>query len=94
MFGLGGGAWDRTFFLTLHNGPKNFLHATKKCSYDIDEPRLAIFASSHPDPMSKLLVAEKLGSDAFVCRFLLHVFQADRRRLGITLNISLCFNPV
>ncbi|CAF1001127.1 unnamed protein product [Brachionus calyciflorus] len=83
-FGLykpGGGGWDRTFFLTLHNGPKNLLHSTKKYSYDIDNPRLSIFASSHPDTISKLLVSEKQGADAFICRFLIHVFKAERRRL-------------
>ncbi|RNA01588.1 hypothetical protein BpHYR1_028691 [Brachionus plicatilis] len=81
LYKAGGGAYDRTFFLTLHNGPNNLLHSTKKYSFDIDQPRLAIFASSHPETMCKPIVAEKQGADAFVCRFLLHVCKAKRRRL-------------
>lgn len=58
------------------------MHATKKYSFDIDQPRLTIFASSHPETISKLLDAEQQGADAFISRFLLHVFKANRQRLG------------
>ena len=60
---LGGGAWDKSFLLTLYNGPKNFLHSTKKYSYDIPLPRLSILANSHPQTMEKLLNQEKLSAE-------------------------------
>ncbi len=79
---LGGGAWDKSFLLTLYNGPKNFLHSTKKYSYDIPWPRLSILANSHPQTMEKLLNQEKLSAEAFLARWIMHVTKGERGRLG------------
>ena len=61
----GGGSWDKSFFLQLYNGPKTLLHSTKKYSYKIDNPRLVIFASSHPETMANKFEIEKKSADAF-----------------------------
>jgi len=62
------------------------IHSTKKYEYDIANPSLVIFGSSHPQTVAVQLAAEMLGAEAFICRFLIHVFQAYRCRLG-----SKCF---
>ena len=67
----------------MADGPDNVDHETKKYEYDIDNPRLTIFGSTHPPTIVDQLGAEQLGAEAFISRFLIHCFKANRTRLGI-----------
>ncbi len=84
QFGLyksGGGAFDRSIFLTLYNGEPEMSHATKKYKVKITQPRLSIMAAGHPHKLIEMLNKERKmsnGCDGLISRFIIAAPKAVR----------------
>lgn len=74
-FGLykgGNSAFDKSLILSIYNSSHSFNHTTKSYSYEISEPRLAIFTAGHEWKAVELIDEEKKHTaDGFITRFLI-----------------------
>ena len=79
---LGGGNYDKSHLLTLYNGPEDFDHSCKKYNYHIVNPRLSVFANSHPTTVAKYCQQDMHDPTAFISRFIIATHKGSFERLG------------